>query len=62
MYCRLCQTFDKRPFGRDTWNRETSVRFRLQSVEEHEQTVAHKDAIRMEAECKTTSDIAVVNL
>ena len=60
MYCRLCQKFDKRPFGRDTWNREPSVRFRLQSVKAHEQTVAHKDAIRMEAECKTTSDIAVV--
>ena len=50
MYCRLCQTFDKRPFGRDTWNREPSVRFRLQSVKENEQTVAHKDAIRMEAD------------
>ena len=43
MYCRLCQTFDKRPFGRDKWNREPSVRFRLQSVKEHKQTVAHKE-------------------
>ena len=28
MHCRLCQKFDERPFGRDAWNREPSVRFR----------------------------------
>lgn len=60
MYCVLCQKYNKLPFGRTKWNTSPSVRLRLQSIKDHENTCEHKDSIRaelMNTKCRKVPEI-----
>ena len=58
MFCIYCQKHDKQPFGRTTWNKTPCVRIRMNSVSDHENTVAHKDAVRLEIAASLSKNIA----
>ena len=59
MFCQTCQEFDKKPFDRDTWNKTPCKRLRLESITDHEKTVAHTDSLKLKAEIKLQSDISI---
>ena len=48
MYCKLCQTYDKRPFNRDVWNKALCTRIRLRSVVAHKKTEAHRNSVKLD--------------
>ena len=57
MFCTLCQKHNKSPFSRGTWNTTPCTRLRLQSILAHEGCAAHKDALKLEGEQRTTTRI-----
>ena len=57
MFCGLCTKYDKRPFGRETWNTVPCARYRLQSIISHEDTAAHLDAVKLELAAASTPTI-----
>ena len=45
MYCEYCQRCNKKnPYNHEVWNTKPSVRIRLTSVKDHEQSTEHKDS------------------
>lgn len=49
MFCSFCQLYDKRPFDRDTWNKTTCKRLRLESINDHAKCQAHLDSLKLTA-------------
>ena len=62
MFCSLCQKYDKCPFGRDHWNKSPCQRIRFESILAHENSFAHRDAIKSQLAATLCGDIRQVVL
>ena len=60
MFCKLCRKYDKHSYGHDVWNKTPCNRLRLQSITSHENSSAHRDAIRLELSAQSSRNIASV--
>ena len=58
MFCSLCKKYNKRPFNRDTWNDKPCNRIRLHSILSHENSAAHKDAVKLELAASVSVNIS----
>lgn len=58
MFCTFCRKHNKTPFGRAIWNTKPCVRFRLESIKEHEKAAEHRDSVRLEMIASSTKNIA----
>ena len=59
MFCQSCQRHNMRSFDRDTWNKKQCERMRLESVTDHERSVAHKSALKLDYEATKHADVSV---
>lgn len=57
MFCLLCTKFKKSSFNCTFWTSTPCSRLRLQSITTHENSSAHKDAVKLELASQETRDI-----
>jgi len=58
MFCFLCIKYNKHPFNRDTWNDKPCNRIRLHNILSHENSAAHRNAVKLELAASASVNIS----